>query len=107
MPAAADPRLSEEEIRNFHDRGWVVREALFRRDEVARIRHAFDKLEALAEALSETGLCQGSHFVLEDAHDIGTPILIIMFSCFAHAAFNLKSGAFITSNGFLVKIKNI
>lgn len=64
MPAAADPRLTEQEIHDFHARGWVVRKALFRRDEVARIRHSFEQLELLAESLHETGLCQGSHFVL-------------------------------------------
>jgi len=64
MPAVADPRLTEVEIEDFHSRGWVVREALFRRDEVARIRHSFEQLEVLAESLHETGLCQGSHFVL-------------------------------------------
>ena len=64
MPAAVDPRLSEDEINAFHSRGWVLRQSLFRRDEVARIRSAFDKLEALAESMTETGLCQGSHFVL-------------------------------------------
>jgi ectoine hydroxylase-related dioxygenase (phytanoyl-CoA dioxygenase family) len=56
--------LSGEEIQAFFEIGWVVRRALFRADEVARMRACFDELERLADELPETGLHRGSYFVL-------------------------------------------
>ncbi|MEL7448317.1 MAG: phytanoyl-CoA dioxygenase family protein [Pseudomonadota bacterium] len=56
--------LTDDEIRDFFDRGWILREALFTGEEVERMRGCFDALEAMAKSLPETGLCQGSWFVL-------------------------------------------
>jgi Phytanoyl-CoA dioxygenase (PhyH) len=43
-----------------------VRHALFRAEEVARMRACFDELERAASGLTETGLHCGSYFVLGD-----------------------------------------
>jgi hypothetical protein len=58
--------LSGDEVKAFFEVGWVVRRALFRGDEVARMRACFDELERIAHELSETGLHRGAHFVLGD-----------------------------------------
>jgi ectoine hydroxylase-related dioxygenase (phytanoyl-CoA dioxygenase family) len=56
--------LTDREIDTFHEVGWISRPALFRRDEVSRMRKCFDRLEWLASGMRETGLNKGSHFVL-------------------------------------------
>ncbi|HUQ51131.1 MAG TPA: phytanoyl-CoA dioxygenase family protein [Gammaproteobacteria bacterium] len=56
--------LSDDEIEAFFEIGWIVRRALFRADEVARMRACFDELERMAGELPETALHQGSYFVL-------------------------------------------
>jgi ectoine hydroxylase-related dioxygenase (phytanoyl-CoA dioxygenase family) len=61
-----DVGLSDDEIRAYFEVGWIVRRALFRADEVARMRACFDELERMADALPETGLHRGSYFVLAD-----------------------------------------
>jgi hypothetical protein len=58
--------LSSNEVDAFFDVGWVVRRALFRADEVARMRACFDELEQMANELTETGPHRGAHFVLGD-----------------------------------------
>ena len=58
--------LSEEEVHGFHENGWILKKALFERDEVERMRACFEALEQLASGLTETGLCDGSYFVLGD-----------------------------------------
>ena len=58
--------LRDDEIRAYFDIGWIVRRALFRADEVARMRCCFDELERIAGELPETGLHRGSYFVLAD-----------------------------------------
>lgn len=60
----ADGGLSAEEIHAYFEIGWIVRRALFRDDEVARMRACFDGLENAATRLSGTGLYAGSYFVL-------------------------------------------
>jgi ectoine hydroxylase-related dioxygenase (phytanoyl-CoA dioxygenase family) len=55
--------LTEREIIGFHETGWIVRKALFRRDEVSRMQKCFDRLVWLASGMHETGLNRGSHFV--------------------------------------------
>jgi hypothetical protein len=65
MPPSRDlPFLSLDEIRDYFEIGWIVRPALFRADEVARMLTCFDELEAIAGELTETGLHRGSYFVL-------------------------------------------
>lgn len=59
------PRLlSDDQISEFHERGFILREGLFTAAEVARMRRCFDDLEALAAGLQATGESHGSHFVL-------------------------------------------
>jgi ectoine hydroxylase-related dioxygenase (phytanoyl-CoA dioxygenase family) len=57
-------RLTDEQIRAFHDTGWIVLESLFDATEIDRMRACFDELERVAAGMSETGLRRGSHFVL-------------------------------------------
>jgi hypothetical protein len=61
-----DIGLTAAEVEAFFDVGWIMRRALFRADEVARMRACFDELERMANDLTETGLHRGSHFVLGD-----------------------------------------
>jgi hypothetical protein len=71
MPhASRDLRLSDSEIQAFFEVGWVVRRALFRTDEVVRMRACFDELERIANELPETGLHRGSHFVLAEKNGV-------------------------------------
>ncbi len=62
--ASHDTGLRDDEIRAFFEVGWIVRRGLFRADEVARMRACFDELEQIADELPETGMHEGSHFVL-------------------------------------------
>ena len=57
-------RLTPDEVNEFFELGWITKRALFRADEVARMRACFDDLEKIGAQLDETGLCRGSHFVL-------------------------------------------
>jgi ectoine hydroxylase-related dioxygenase (phytanoyl-CoA dioxygenase family) len=67
MPhASRDVGLSDDEIQAYFEVGWIVRRALFRADEVARMRACFDELERIANEVPETGLHRGSHFVLTE-----------------------------------------
>ena len=56
--------LTYEDIYEFHETGWIAKQALFRRDEIGRMRACFDRLEQMANDMSATGLNEGSHFVL-------------------------------------------
>jgi ectoine hydroxylase-related dioxygenase (phytanoyl-CoA dioxygenase family) len=56
--------LNDDQVREFHEKGFITCEALFSGDEVARMRECFDALEHLAAGLDSTGDCNGSHFVL-------------------------------------------
>jgi hypothetical protein len=56
--------LSEEQVRDFHDTGWIMLESLFDAAEIDGMQRCFDRLEQIAAGLSDTGLCQGSYFVL-------------------------------------------
>lgn len=64
MPQSRDFRLSVDEIQNYFEIGWIMRRALFRSDEVTRMRACFDELEEVAAELTETGPHGGSYFVL-------------------------------------------
>lgn len=65
-PASPQLGLNGDEVEAFFEVGWFVRRALFRADEVARMRTCFDELEKIANELSDTGLHRGAHFVLGD-----------------------------------------
>jgi hypothetical protein len=56
--------LTNEEVAEFHDRGWTTKRALFSEAEIGRMRECFDNLERLAAGLAGTGDLNGSHFVL-------------------------------------------
>lgn len=56
--------LSNREIDDFFDVGWIIKGALFHKDEVAQMKSCFDDLERMASGLLTTGLHHGSHFVL-------------------------------------------
>jgi hypothetical protein len=64
LHASRDADLTNDEIHAFFEVGWIVRRALFRPDEVARMRACFDELERTANELPETGLHRGAYFVL-------------------------------------------
>jgi hypothetical protein len=63
-----DVGLRADEAQNYFEVGWVIRRALFRAEEVARMRACFDELEEIASELSETGLHGGSYFVLGEGN---------------------------------------
>jgi hypothetical protein len=73
MSSRTTQKLTDNDVNEFHEIGWFVKPALFRRDEVARMRKCFDRLEWLAQGMRETGLKQGSHFVLGEKN--GTRII--------------------------------
>ncbi|MDH3439980.1 MAG: phytanoyl-CoA dioxygenase family protein [Gammaproteobacteria bacterium] len=56
--------LTREQVQEFFDVGLIVLPSLFNPDEVAAMRACFDELERMAAGMSETGLLNGSHFVL-------------------------------------------
>jgi ectoine hydroxylase-related dioxygenase (phytanoyl-CoA dioxygenase family) len=66
LQGSRDTGLSADEIQAFFEVGWIVRRALFRNDEVARMRACFDELEQVAAELPETGMHEGSYFVLAE-----------------------------------------
>jgi ectoine hydroxylase-related dioxygenase (phytanoyl-CoA dioxygenase family) len=65
--------LTDDEMRAYFEVGWVVRRALFRADEVARMRACFDELERMAHDLPATALHRGSYFVLAEKN--GTRVI--------------------------------
>jgi hypothetical protein len=65
--------LSDAEIQDYFEIGWITRRALFRLDEVARMRACFDALETIAGRLTQTGPHAGSYFVLGQSH--GPPVI--------------------------------
>lgn len=56
--------LTDEQIYDYFNTGWVHLPQLFNTDEIARMRTCFDRLEAIADGLAESGDAQGSRFVL-------------------------------------------
>lgn len=57
-------RLSDREIDEFFEAGWILRRALFSPEEVRDMRSCFDDLEQMVANLAGTGAYRGSHFVL-------------------------------------------
>jgi len=68
--------LSDAQIRDFFDVGFVLVHELFSTFEVARMRAAFARLEATARALREPGMVRGSQFVVDRREDDATPARI-------------------------------
>ena len=64
LPTDRDAALSADEVQEYFEIGWIIRRALFRADEVARMRACFDRLEEIASGLRDTALHDGSYFVL-------------------------------------------
>jgi hypothetical protein len=64
LTTISDNILGPDEVRDFFEVGWIIRRALFRADEVVRMRACFDELERIAGGLAETALHRGSYFVL-------------------------------------------
>ena len=62
--AVAKMMLTEKKVSEFHNTGWIVLESLFDEREIDRMRACFDDLEAIAAGMDETGLRNGSYFVL-------------------------------------------
>jgi ectoine hydroxylase-related dioxygenase (phytanoyl-CoA dioxygenase family) len=60
-------RLTEQQIRQFFETGFVVLPRLFERHEVRRIGRAFERLQQIAAGLRETTDIEGSRFVVEGA----------------------------------------
>ena len=56
--------LTDQDVNDYFEIGWIMRRALFGSDEVARIRACFDGLEETASRLTRTGMHGGSYFVL-------------------------------------------
>lgn len=62
-------RLSEAEVAEFFERGFLVKEALFGEEELVPMRAAFERLCAESEGLdAETGIHRGARFVFEREH---------------------------------------
>lgn len=64
--------LSDDQKRTFDEGGYLVFRGLFREDEVAKARLAFERLYAKAQTLRATGDHDGAFFVLSapDAGDV-------------------------------------
>ena len=56
--------LSDDDKRTFHEGGYLVFRGLFREDEVAKAREAFERLYAESQKLRKTGDHDGAFFVL-------------------------------------------
>jgi len=67
--------LGPEQVRRFFEDGYVMIPRLFRPDEVARMRAAFDRIERVAQGLRESCMHHGSQFVLSRGTD-GTRVTI-------------------------------
>lgn len=68
MKTDEDVRLSDADVDEFFDLGWITKRALFKAEEIAQMRACFDDLERIGGRLSETGPHQGSHFVLGEGN---------------------------------------
>jgi ectoine hydroxylase-related dioxygenase (phytanoyl-CoA dioxygenase family) len=66
MSEATLPRvLTARQVETFHEEGYLLLPDVFSPAEVAEMRQAFDRLEALADTLGQSGLYRGSQFVIE------------------------------------------
>src|SRR5262245_33933228 len=58
-------RLTESQIRDFYEIGFLLVPSVFSSAEVAQMRAAFARLESTARGLTEPGMVRGSQFVVE------------------------------------------
>jgi len=65
-PGEMPNMLTDNQISAFHETGWITIQSLFSSDEIERMRVCFSALERIASGMSETGLREGSLFVLGD-----------------------------------------
>ncbi len=61
----AQAPLTSMQVERFEQQGFLVVEDVFSASEVARMREAFERLEATARELRETTLVDGSQFVVD------------------------------------------
>jgi hypothetical protein len=66
--------LSEQQVKDFYERGWFVLEGVFNTREIARARAAFERLFDAAQELRDTQMHNGAFFVL-DAPPVGPVVL--------------------------------
>ena len=59
-------RLSESQIKEFYDAGYVVLPGVFRDAEIREIGEAFDRLRDTAITLTQPRMIKGSYFVVND-----------------------------------------
>jgi ectoine hydroxylase-related dioxygenase (phytanoyl-CoA dioxygenase family) len=59
------PHLRADQMDAFFDAGFTVQPDVFSADEVARMREAFDRLEATARRLGSNAMHDGSQFVVD------------------------------------------
>lgn len=64
MPDKDKFALTNKEVSEFHETGWIFKQALFASNEVDGMRRAFENLLQMASAMAVTGLNNGSLFVL-------------------------------------------
>lgn len=57
--------LSQQQIKDFYEVGFIVLPGLFQIEEIEQIKQAFDRLQAIALKLNTTQVYQGSQFVVE------------------------------------------
>ena len=58
-------RLSDKQVRDFFEDGFVVVPKVFSARDVAQMQGAFDRLERMAHELTEPAMVRGSQFVVE------------------------------------------
>jgi ectoine hydroxylase-related dioxygenase (phytanoyl-CoA dioxygenase family) len=58
-------RLSEKQVQDFFEDGFVLVPGVFSVREVAQMQSAFDRLERTAQELTEPAMVRGSQFVVE------------------------------------------
>jgi len=49
--------LTEEEIKEFSEIGWIAKKALFHPDEINKMRVCFENLERMAEPAGHNRIC--------------------------------------------------
>ena len=64
-PTTTTQPLSERQLRDFHRIGWLYLPRQFDADEVAAMRHCFERLERRAFELGRDAIDRGSRFVVE------------------------------------------
>jgi ectoine hydroxylase-related dioxygenase (phytanoyl-CoA dioxygenase family) len=57
--------LTDAQLREFFEVGFITQANVFTADEIAEMRAAFERLEGMAYQLRETQMCRGSQFVLQ------------------------------------------